>query len=46
MVCARYLPDMGGIEMHVHEVARRLAALGEFETTILTTDRSRSRPTD
>jgi glycosyltransferase involved in cell wall biosynthesis len=46
MVCARYLPDMGGIEMHVHEVARRLAEFGEFEITILTTDRSRSRPAD
>lgn len=46
MVCARYLPDMGGIEMHVYEVARRLVAQGEFEITVLTTDRSRSRPVD
>lgn len=46
MVCARYLPDMGGIEMHVYEVARRLVAQGEFEITVLTTDRSHSRPAD
>ena len=44
MVCARYLPDMGGIEMHVYEVARRIAAMEGFEITVLTTDRSRSRP--
>lgn len=44
MVCARYLPDMGGIEMHAYEVARRLATMDEFEITILATDRSRSRP--
>ena len=44
MVCARYLPDMGGIETHAYEVARRLAALDEFEITVLATDRSRNRP--
>lgn len=44
MVAARYLPDMGGIEMHVHEVSRRLAATGDFEITVLATDRTRSRP--
>ena len=44
MVCARYLPDMGGIETHVYEVARRIAAMEEFEITVLTTDRGRSRP--
>ena len=37
LVCARYLPFLGGIEVHVHEVARRLAAAGA-EVTILTTD--------
>ena len=37
MVAARYLPFMGGIEAHVHEVARRMAARGH-EVTILTTD--------
>lgn len=46
MVCARYLPDMGGIEMHVYEVAKRLAALDEFDITVLATDRSQSRPTN
>ena len=44
MVAARYLPDMGGIEMHIHEVSRRLAATGNFEITVLATDRTRSRP--
>jgi glycosyltransferase involved in cell wall biosynthesis len=44
MVAARYLPDMGGIETHVHEVSRRLAKTGDFEITVLATDRTRSRP--
>ncbi len=44
MVCPRYLPEVGGTEMHVHEVARRLSALGTFEITVLTTDRSRRLP--
>lgn len=44
MVCARYLPDMGGIEMHVYEVARRLACMGNFQVTVLATDRTRTRP--
>jgi glycosyltransferase involved in cell wall biosynthesis len=44
MVCARYLPEVGGTEMHVHEVARRLAALEGFEITVLATDRSRRLP--
>jgi glycosyltransferase involved in cell wall biosynthesis len=44
MVAARYLPDMGGIETHVDEVSRRLAKTGEFEITVLATDRTRSRP--
>lgn len=43
MVCARYLPDVGGIETHVHEVARRLATVDGFEVTVLTTDRTRKR---
>lgn len=42
-VCARFSPDLGGIETHVAEVARRLAAGGELELTVLTTDRTRSR---
>src|SRR5215467_6201913 len=44
MVCPRYLPETGGTEMHVYEVARRLAARGMFEITVLATDRSRRLP--
>lgn len=44
MVCARYLPETGGIETHVDEVARRLSVSGQFDITILTTDRTRSLP--
>ena len=44
MVCPRYLPDVGGTEMHIHEVAPRLSALGGFEITVLATDRSRRLP--
>ncbi len=44
MVCPRYLPEVGGTEMHVHEVTRRLSAQGGFEITVLTTDRSRRLP--
>ena len=44
MVCPRYLPEAGGTEMHVYEVTRRLSALGNFEITVLTTDRSRRLP--
>jgi glycosyltransferase involved in cell wall biosynthesis len=43
MVSARYLPDMGGIETHVHEVARRLNRTSELDITVLATDRSRTR---
>ena len=43
MVCARYLPDLGGIETHVNEVARRLTILDDFDVTVLTTDRTRKR---
>jgi glycosyltransferase involved in cell wall biosynthesis len=39
LVSARYLPFVGGVELHVHEVARRLAARG-VRVTILTTDPS------
>jgi glycosyltransferase involved in cell wall biosynthesis len=42
MVTARYPPLMGGIETHVHEVARRLAS--EIELEVLTTDPSGSLP--
>lgn len=44
MVCPRYLPQVGGTEMHVSEVAHRLSARGDFEITVLTTDRSRRLP--
>jgi glycosyltransferase involved in cell wall biosynthesis len=44
MVSAQFLPDMGGVETHVYETARRLAASGEFAITVLATDRSRSKP--
>jgi len=44
MVCPRYIPEVGGTEMHVYEVARRLSALECFEITVLTTDRSRRLP--
>jgi glycosyltransferase involved in cell wall biosynthesis len=43
MVAARYRPFVGGIELHVDEVARRLAALG-VELTILTTDPTGALP--
>ena len=44
MVCPRFLPETGGTETHVYEVSRRLAALGGFDITVLTTDRSRQLP--
>lgn len=44
MVCPRFLPDVGGTETHVYEVARRLSARADFEITVLTTDRSRRLP--
>ncbi len=37
MVSANAFPLMGGIEMHVHEVSRRLSAAG-VDVTVLTTD--------
>jgi glycosyltransferase involved in cell wall biosynthesis len=37
MVTPRYLPHTGGVELHVHEVARRIAARGA-DVTILTAD--------
>jgi glycosyltransferase involved in cell wall biosynthesis len=44
MVCARYLPDTGGVETHVHQVARRLCGLDHFDITVLATDRTRRLP--
>ena len=43
-VCARFLPEMGGIETHVEEVSRRLSRRDDLEITVLTTDRSRRLP--
>jgi glycosyltransferase involved in cell wall biosynthesis len=37
MVTPRYLPEIGGVERHVHEVATRIAASGEASVTVLTT---------
>jgi len=42
-VTPRYLPEIGGVERHVHEVATRIAAAG-CEMTVLTTDRSGGLP--
>jgi glycosyltransferase involved in cell wall biosynthesis len=42
MVTPRYLPEIGGVERHVHEVATRLAEAGA-EVTVLTTDRTARR---
>lgn len=42
-VTQRYYPYMGGIETHVHEVARRMAARG-VDVTVLSTDVGRSLP--
>lgn len=43
IVCARYLPDLGGIETHVSEVSRRLASRDDIDVTVLTSDRTRQR---
>jgi glycosyltransferase involved in cell wall biosynthesis len=43
MVTPRYFPDMGGVEIHVAEVSRRLARAGA-DVTILTTDRTGRLP--
>src|SRR5512138_3167171 len=45
MVTPRYFPYLGGVESHVHEVARRLAAQG-LEPTILTTNPSGQLPAE
>lgn len=43
MVTPRYLPEMGGVETHVAQVAPRLARAGAA-VTVLTTDRSGALP--
>ncbi|WP_396230443.1 glycosyltransferase family 4 protein [Frankia sp. ACN1ag] len=42
-VAARYLPDLGGTEVHVHEVSRRLGQRDDFSLTVLATDRTGRR---
>jgi glycosyltransferase involved in cell wall biosynthesis len=44
VVAARFLPDLGGTEIHVDEIARRIAKCSGFQLTVLTTDRSGTRP--
>jgi glycogen synthase len=43
IVAPRCLPFVGGVELHVDQVARRLAARG-VEVTVLTTDPTRTLP--
>jgi len=40
IVAARFLPDLGGTETHIHEVTRRMAKRKDLDLTVLTTDRS------
>jgi glycosyltransferase involved in cell wall biosynthesis len=44
IVTARFFPDLGGVETHVHEVTRRLAKSSNFDLTVATTDRSGALP--
>jgi glycosyltransferase involved in cell wall biosynthesis len=43
MVSARYPPSLGGVETHVNEVARRIAARG-LDLTVLTADETGTLP--
>jgi glycosyltransferase involved in cell wall biosynthesis len=43
-VCARFPPDLGGVETHVAEVCRRLAPREDLQLGVLTTDRSGHLP--
>jgi glycosyltransferase involved in cell wall biosynthesis len=45
MVSARFLPEMGGVETHIHEVTRRMIRRDDLDVTVLTTDRSGTLPT-
>jgi glycosyltransferase involved in cell wall biosynthesis len=45
MVSACALPEMGGVETHVHEVSTRLGPAG-VDVTVLTTDRSGELPVE
>lgn len=44
VVAASFVPDLGGLETHVYEVTRRMAIRGDLNLTVLTTDRSGTRP--
>jgi glycosyltransferase involved in cell wall biosynthesis/O-antigen/teichoic acid export membrane protein len=46
IVAARFLPDLGGTETHIYEVTRRIARDGDFQLTVLTTDRSGELPAE
>lgn len=39
-VVQRFFPEMGGLETHVAEVASRITRRGEFDVTVLATDRT------
>jgi glycosyltransferase involved in cell wall biosynthesis len=43
MVAARYFPFVGGIETHIHEVGKRMAAVGH-QVDVITTDPSGDLP--
>ncbi|MBK9715261.1 MAG: glycosyltransferase family 4 protein [Kouleothrix sp.] len=45
LVTPRYVPHVGGVEHHVHQVARRLARAG-VDVTVLTTDPAGQLPPD
>ena len=44
VVAARFLPDLGGSENHIHEVTRRIAKHRDLDITVLATDRSGALP--
>ncbi|HEY2237902.1 MAG TPA: glycosyltransferase family 4 protein [Streptosporangiaceae bacterium] len=44
VVTPQYLPDLGGIEQHVHATATRIARRGDIALTVLATDRTGTRP--
>jgi glycosyltransferase involved in cell wall biosynthesis len=44
VVAARFFPDLGGVETHIHEVSRRIASRSDLDLTILATDRSGTLP--
>jgi len=45
-VTARFYPDSGGIETHVHEVSLRVNAAGAARATVVATDRTGLLPRD